>query len=191
MNVIAGTYGGRTIPFSNRKFNNADITPQKLKGALFSILGEDLTGKSFLDLYACSGQMGIEAVSRGASFVLFNELNKKRYIFIKNLVEEWGCDTITRVLSMPAGRCMRYASNQDYVFDIIFCDPPYEKSREKPVRYKMILREISETRILKPDGIVVVQHFDKSIVPEKAGDLKLVTNRKYGSNSLSEYILQK
>ena len=191
MNVIAGTYKGRTIPFSNRKFNNADITPQKLKGALFSILGEDLTGKSFLDLYACSGQVGIEAVSRGASFVLFNELNKKRYSFIKNLLEEWKCDGVTRVLSMPAGRCIRYVSGQEYKFDIIFCDPPYEKVREKSVRYKMILREISEARILKQDGIVVVQHFGKTIVPEKAGDLSLVNTRKYGSNSLSEYILQK
>lgn len=90
MNVIAGTYKGRTIPFSNRKFNNADITPQKLKGALFSILGEDLTGKSFLDLYACSGQVGIEAVSRGASFVLFNELNKKKIFFYQKFARRMG-----------------------------------------------------------------------------------------------------
>jgi len=59
MNIIAGSLRGRVIPFVNRKFDAAEATPQKIKGALFSILGEDLRGRSFLDLYSCSGQIGL------------------------------------------------------------------------------------------------------------------------------------
>ena len=140
MKVIAGIFRGRVIPFSNKKFNNADITPQKIKGALFSILGEDLAGKWFMDLYACSGQVGMEAVSRGAAVVLFNEIDKKRYTFIKTLVEDWDCKENTIVLSMPANRCIRYAGSREYLFDIIFCDPPYDKKGSGRYLYGKLLR---------------------------------------------------
>jgi len=59
--VIAGSHRGRIIPFSNRDFGNADITPQKVKSAVFSIIGEWLSDETFLDLFAGSGQIGIEA----------------------------------------------------------------------------------------------------------------------------------
>ena len=60
--VIAGKFRGKIIPFDNSKFDEADITPQRVKGAVFSILGEDLHGLIFLDMFAGSGQMGFEAI---------------------------------------------------------------------------------------------------------------------------------
>ena len=187
MKVIAGIFRGRVIPFSNKKFNNADITPQKIKGALFSILGEDLSGKWFMDLYACSGQVGMEAVSRGAAIVLFNEIDKKRYSFIKNLVEDWGCSDSTIILSMPAHRCIRYAGSREYLFDILFCDPPYDKKGSGRHLYRKLLSEIHDSAILKREGVLILQHFSKNVVPEKEGDLELVRTKNYGTSSLSEY----
>ena len=108
MRVISGTLKGITIPFDNDKYDNANATPQKVKEALFSILGDDLIGKSFLDLYACSGQIGIEALSRGAELVVFNEIDIRRYHFIKSQIEKRNLTENTLFFRYHAFRCLRY-----------------------------------------------------------------------------------
>ena len=95
--VIGGSLKGKNIPFDNNKYDQADISPQKIKGAVFSILGEELSGQIFLDLFAASGQIGIEACSRGAEKVVFNELEKKRYFFIKNIISNFGLEPISKI----------------------------------------------------------------------------------------------
>src|SRR3990172_4106761 len=85
--IIAGGLKGRVIPFSNKKFDDADITPQKVKGAVFSMIGEWLEGKGFLDLYAGSGQIGLEALSRGADPVVLNEPDARRFHFITSYLD--------------------------------------------------------------------------------------------------------
>ena len=106
--VIGGSLKGRKIPFDNKKFKNADITTQKVKGAVFSMLGEDLYGTAFLDLYGGSGQIGLEALSRGSRIVIINEKDKERYEFLKSFI--YGVDKMIPVmlLNLSAYKCIRY-----------------------------------------------------------------------------------
>ena len=89
MRIISGTLKGRTIPFNSRRFGNARITSGRVKEAVFSILGTDLSGKRFLDLFAGSGQIGFEAYSRGAHVVM-NDFDRRRHGLIQGLVDQWG-----------------------------------------------------------------------------------------------------
>jgi 16S rRNA (guanine966-N2)-methyltransferase len=185
MRVISGKFKSKDIPFENEKFDRANATPQKIKKAVFSILGEDLTGKSFLDLYACSGQIGIEALSRGADFVVFNEIDKKRFQFIRSIIDKFGSDNTTLVLNFHSYRCMRYCDSKDYKFDYIFIDAPYLHVKDREEQYETILDELNKYSLLKEDGKIIIQHLTKVSLNIKNKDYLYSGTKKYAKNSLS------
>ncbi len=194
MRVISGKLKGVEIPFVNERFNNANATPQKIKKALFSILGEDLTGKSFLDLYACSGQIGIEALSRDAEMVVFNELDHKRSMFIKSMVGKLKTGGISLILNYHAYRCLRYLASKELLFDYIFIDPPYPKKSPDSRKshdadeYYRIIEELSKYYILKPGGRLIIQHLSKIVINNDFSDYKYSGTKKYAKNALSVFV---
>ena len=185
MQVIGGKFKKRRIPFHNRKFGHADVTPQKIKGALFSIIGEDLSDLSFLDLYACSGQIGIEAISRNAQFVVMNEIDKGRFNFIKSLVKTWNLEKNALVLNLHSFQCLRHSSSRGYLFDYIFIDPPYVKTKGAAGLYTEIFTALEENLSLKKNGTVIVQHFAENLLKEEYGIFIATDKKKYGNNALS------
>ncbi len=187
MKVIAGKLKGKNISFVNDKYNNANVTPQKVKEALFSILGNDLAGKSFLDLYACSGQVGIEAFSRGAEFVAFNEIDQRRFKFLGSQIEKLNISNNTLLLKYHSFRCLRYLSKKEYLFDFIFLDPPYRKKKSENKDYYDILNEIDKNPVLKDSGIIIIQHYSKNDLTKEVGNFQLIETKKYANNSLSFY----
>ncbi|MCP4134451.1 MAG: 16S rRNA (guanine(966)-N(2))-methyltransferase RsmD [bacterium] len=190
MKIIGGEFRGKLIPFSNKKFDNADITPQKIKGALFSMLGEDLSGKSFLDLFAGSGQMGIEALSRGAEPVIFNELDKKRYLFIKSFVEDLGAAVKTLLLNAKALKSIQFLGEKSSPVDYIFLDPPYVKEKSEVNIYGSLLNSIEQYSILKEDGVIIIQHFKENSLADSYGNLMCVKSKVYGSSAVSLFKYQ-
>ncbi|HNU92200.1 MAG TPA: RsmD family RNA methyltransferase [Spirochaetota bacterium] len=188
MRVITGRFRGRTIPFNVRRYGDASVTPDMIKEALFSVLGADLSGGSFLDLFACSGQVGLEALSRGCTTVVFNEKDRRRYEFIRGVLEDWGEDGEgVLVLNFPASRCMRLVHTRGMSFDCVFLDPPYEKVRGAPRLYGALLAEIGRYELLAPGGLAVVQHYVHNSMEETAGTLRLLERRVYGTNALAFY----
>ena len=185
MKVNAGIFKRKEIPFVNKKFNNADVTPQKVKEALFSILGENLHGKSFLDLYACSGQIGIEALSRGASTVVFNEMDNKRHNFIKTITKEWKLEKKTLVLHLHAFKCLRFLMSKGFFFGFVYIDPPYEKTQGDVKLYYDILNKIEKCSILEKNAVVVIQHFSGNSFQNKTGSFCIINTKKYANNSLT------
>ncbi len=185
--VIAGMLKGKPIPFINKKFNHADITTQKVKEAFFSIIGEDLSCKSFLDLFSGSGQMGIEALSRGGNPVVFNEIDRKRYGFINEYVDSLSLGSESIVTNLHAERAIRWLSSRNMCFNIVYVDPPYDKRKGTVLIYGDILEKIDERGILHENGIAAVQHFSDNKLPETAGRLKIVKYREYGKSALSLY----
>lgn len=185
MRVIGGTLKKRKIPFQNKKFGGADITPQKVKGALFSIIGEDLHDTTFLDLYACSGQIGIEAISRGAVAVM-NEIDRRRFAHIQSLVREWNLEKYATVLNHHASNCIRHLHSGEVRFDYIFLDPPYIK-REDVHRYSSILSELEKYPLLNDTGIIIIQHFSVNRMKEREGMFTATDQRMYGSTALTFY----
>jgi 16S rRNA (guanine966-N2)-methyltransferase len=187
LRIIAGTMKGREIPFDNRKFDNADITPQKVKGAIFSMIGEWLHGKSFLDLYAGSGQIGIEALSRGANPVVFNEADIRRFLFIKSFLQNLGILSGVELSNLPDVKALEMLRDGNSTFDYIFLDPPYVKTKETTEAYHEIIVKIGECGILAPAGEIIIQHFSGNIIKEDVGPFQIKMAKKYGKTSLSVY----
>jgi 16S rRNA (guanine966-N2)-methyltransferase len=185
--VIAGSLRGRTIPFSISKYDDADITPQKVKEALFSIIGEDLYGKSFLDLYAGSGQVGIEAISRGADPVILNEYDGKRFHFIKSFLEGINISAEILLYNMHSFRLLKLLGKRERRADFIFIDIPYIKVKEKVNKYDEVISRIQRNGILKKGGLIVIQHYAKNRMSEKSGNFLLTHTKTYGTSCLSFY----
>lgn len=185
--IIAGSLRGRVIPFSNRRYDDADITPQKVKGAIFSMIGECLQGRSFLDLYAGSGQIGIEALSRGAVPVVLNEMDPARFRFICSCVEKFGPLPAAAVLNLPASRALELLHDRGSRFDYIFLDPPYRKSNDEQDPYRAIIEKAGSLELLAPGGEIIVQHYYENTPDETIGRFSARSIKRYGTTSLSVY----
>ncbi len=185
--VIAGELKGRVIPFDNRKFDDADITPQKVKGAVFSMIGEWLNGRGFLDLFAGSGQIGIEALSRAADPVVFNETDSKRQRFIKSYLDGIGLKPAPLVLNLSAERALAFCKSKGYAFDYIFLDPPYVKSKTGVSLHHEIMTAIAGTGTLSEHGEIIIQHFSGNAMDEEVGPYRLKATKIYGKTALSVY----
>lgn len=187
--IIAGNMRGRIIPFDNKKFSQADITSQKVKGAIFSMLGEELHGKVFLDLFSGSGQMGLEALSRWCEKAIFIEKDIERFRFIRKEVELTGNLERSILYNLDYAVALNKVSKFGIKADVVFADPPYVKSTTEADVYKIILEKIYNSKILKDNSTIAIQHFSKNILPESASGFTQKVLKKYGTTSISIYTL--
>ena len=176
MRIIGGSARGRRIKSPPGRVRP---TADRVREALFSILGADLPGTRFLDLFAGSGAVGLEALSRGADYVEFVEENPARANAIRSHLREFGWSDRARVLSMPA---RKYLEQNRASFDIIFVDPPYAGHQLKETA-----RSLVSMKALPDDGILVLEH-PSSSEPE-VSDLPThwVKIYRYGDSALSVY----
>ena len=156
-------------------------TSDKVKQALFNILGDRVVGASFLDLFAGAGGIGIEALSRGAGRVVFVDSSRESLTAIKRNIEQTGFHDRARVVPSNVETFLRKASES---YDIVFLDPPYAEAMQP------LLELIAGSGVVNPAGIVVAEHFKKQLSPEKAGALTLYREAKYGDTVLAFYELQ-
>jgi 16S rRNA (guanine966-N2)-methyltransferase len=153
-------------------------TSDKVKQALFNILGDRVIDASFLDLYAGAGGIGIEALSREAGSVVFVDSSRESLSVIKKNIEQTGFGERAQVV--PA-KAESYLKKQSGPYDIVFLDPPYAEDMQP------ILDLIAGSGIVKTGGIVVAEHFKKQPSPEKVGDLVLYREARYGDTVLAFY----
>jgi 16S rRNA (guanine966-N2)-methyltransferase len=185
--IIAGQLRGRVIPFSNRDFDDADITSQKVKGALFSMIGEWLHGMGFLDLYAGSGQIGLEALSRGADPVVINEPDQKRFRFITSYLSGLDCTNRPLLLNLEGMDALERLKSRGIRLQYIFLDPPYDRTGAGASRYRGIMERIAGSGVLLQNGAIVVQHYSFNILDREIGPYLLQSTKKHGKTSLSLY----
>jgi 16S rRNA (guanine966-N2)-methyltransferase len=189
MRVIGGTLRGRVIPFMNSRYDNADITSQIVKEAVFDILSTRIKGALFLDLFSCSGQMGLEAFSRGASLILMNEKDRRRLSFIRKLKDDFYLGDKCEITGFDFARCIRYCRERKIIFDMIYADPPYVKSYAHAPIYDEILKHCGDAGILRDDGIIIVQHYVHNLMNDTVESFKISDTRTYGQNALTFYTL--
>jgi 16S rRNA (guanine(966)-N(2))-methyltransferase RsmD len=157
-------------------------TSDRVKEALFNILGNSVLDCSFLDLFAGSGNIGIEALSRGAASAVFVENNYKNLLVIKENLHITGLSDKARLIRGEVAAVLSGLGIENQVFDIIFLDPPYLKDYERET-----LAAIARHRLLKPDGRVIVESSKNQHLPRNAGDLEVFRQEKYGDTVLSFY----
>ena len=149
MRVITGTARGKKL----KTLENLDIRPTSdmVKEAIFSIIQFDVPGSSVLDLFAGSGQLGIEALSRGAEFAAFVEQNPKAVMCIRENLKATKLEAKANVYATDVISALRRMEGKEK-FDYIFMDPPYNQLHEKRV-----LEYLSNSTLLSADGIIIVE----------------------------------
>jgi len=182
MRVSSGIIKGRKIKFTPSQ-RCLRPTTSKVKEALFDILGEEIKGARFLDLYAGTGAIGFEALSRGASEVIFVEENKSHTKKIKQLAEKYEFTEKISIATKKVLPFIRGAEANRLLFDIIFLDPPYHTPDE--IIYALSI--IGRSHILKQEGVVIAEHFKKRQLPERFDKLQKIKDYKYGDTVLSLY----
>lgn len=180
MRVIAGSQKGRRlIP---PRGSGVRPTADRVKEALFSILGERTIGARFLDLYAGTGAIGIEALSRGATRATFVEPDQASLRVLRANLDRCGMATFADVRPRTVEAFLRRPRQPDSVYDIIFADPPYHEDSGLK-----LLPSLDRAAIMTRDSIVILEHFNKVTVPPEVGRLIRKRQYSYGDTILSVF----
>jgi len=158
-------------------------TTDRLRETLFNVLAPVLEGSVWLDLYAGTGAVGIEALSRGARTVYCVESSRKAAELIRENLRSLAIESGYQILEREVEAALRALDSQAVSCDVCFLDPPYRMQHE----YAKTLNFLSESRLLKPSSIVVAEH-EKHFDPgEKVGRLERYRELKQGDAVLSFY----
>lgn len=170
MRVIGGEFRSRRL----QSMPGTDVRPtsDRLRETLFDILTPGIADAVFVDAYAGTGAVGIEALSRGARHVVFIEKDRAAVNLIRSNLAALKIETRAKVIP---GSATLYLGTLDA--DIVFIDPPYPKERE----YQAALQALEA----KPPGLVIVQHSIRFAMPEESGPFHRTRMVKQGDNALS------
>ena len=149
MRIIAGT--ARSLPLKTIEGKDTRPTTDKTKETLFNVMQFDVPGAYFLDLFAGSGQIGLEALSRGAAYAVFVENSRKAASCIEDNIRFTKFDKVSKLMMTDAVTAVRTLEGK-YKFDIVFMDPPYNKELEKQV-----LLRLSSSSLINEDSIIVFE----------------------------------
>lgn len=172
MRVIGGTHRSRRIKGIPGLATRP--TPDRLRETLFDILAPRIAGAVFLDAYAGTGAVGIEALSRGARHVIFLERSRPAVAVLRENLAELDLERRSTVVAGPA-----LTSLARHPGDIVFLDPPYDQERE----YRAALELLAED----PPPLVVAQHSRRLDLEERYGTLRRTRVLQQGDNALSFY----
>lgn len=174
MRVITGSARGRRL----KTPENYDIRPttDNVKEALFNIIQFDIEGRNVLDLFAGTGQLGIECLSRGAASAVFVDESREAVKIIKENLKNCGLEG--RVLQTDALRFLREGGS----FDIIFVDPPYDAGL-----YENVLESVNFIDILSDGGIIICESRKERNMPEMKAPYRKKREYVYGRVKLCVY----
>jgi len=175
--IVAGRWGGRRLASPAGSMTRP--TSERVREALFSILGSRVHGARVVDLCAGSGALGFEALSRGASFATFVEKNRRAAAVIEANAASLGLgEAELRVRVEPVARFMRRWAEPTGLVDLVLCDPPWTHASE----VSAALFEAAP-RVLAPAGLVVIEHRSGAAL-EVPPALRRVDARQYGDTAL-------
>ena len=176
MRVIAGVYKGRRL--QTPADYSVRPTTDKVKEALFSILADRIWGSRVLDLFSGTGNLGIEALSRGAELCVFGDNSRESIRMIKDNIAHCRAEGAV----VKAGDYKKLLMNLDGQFDIIILDPPYDKGY-----MDSCFELIRQNDLLAEDGVIVAEHRKQEELPDEFYGYNKIKERKYGIVKLSIY----
>lgn len=178
MRVVAGRFGGR--PLKTLAGNNTRPTTDKVKGAMFNMIGPFFDGGRVLDLYAGSGSLAIEAISRGMTSAVLVEKHAGAQAIIANNIQMTKDSQAFQLLKLSAEQALPQLTG---TFDLVLLDPPYAKEK--------ILEMITslEERGLLAEDVVIVCETDKAVqLPEEISAFGIWKQKTYGMSQVTVYV---
>jgi len=180
--VIAGTLKGRTLKAPT--WDGLRPTSDRLRETLFNVLAPRVQGARVLDVYAGTGAVGIEALSRGAGHVTFVESDRRAQALIEENLARCAIGDGYAIIRASASRAVQtFRRSPSFVpFDIILLDPPYDHPAADALA--------GVDALVAPDGLVVFEHARRAPVPDSAGRLVLTRDLVSGDSALAFYACQ-
>ena len=182
MRVVAGTQKGRRL----KEPSSPGLRPTsgRVKEALFSMIAERLPNAHVLDLYAGTGALGIEALSRGARKVVFVENQPASIQVLRENVTRCQFTACSSIIPQDVQVHLNTRSSRQHAspFDLVFADPPYEVSDLEP-----LLHQLDSSEKVADNGLVVIEHFKKASLPLETGRLRQTRQSRYGDTTLTFY----
>lgn len=175
--IIAGKYGGRSIAAPDGKKTHP--MSERVRNALFNIIGAEIEGANVLDAFAGTGAIGIEAVSRGARHATFIERDRVAQKVLAENIDKLGMEGRSKIIKAPVASWVSTYDGEN--FDVIFVDPPYHDTQFSTVTKLMGL--------LKPGALMVLSHPGRDECPTRPG-VVVVDNRSYGDATLTLFRLE-
>ncbi len=180
MRVISGTRKG--MPLKAVPGSGTRPTTDKVKESIFNMIGPYFEGGLAVDLFAGSGGLGIESLSRGIDSCIFIEKDAKAIATINDNLKKCRLEDQAEIYRIDAGRAVKAFEKRGLKIDLLFVDPPYQKSSY----YDLVLTLI-EKECLSQSGIVMCEHEKGVELPDSYGAFKLVRRENYGGTIISIY----
>lgn len=180
MRIIAGSHRGRHL--CGPQGTTLRPTSDKVREALFSILGARVSGGRFLDLYAGTGAVGIEAISRGATAVTFVECDSRALQVLRKNLAACGFEDHAHV---RVGRTENFLARPDWwdgPYGVVFADPPYADTQAIET-----VRIVWATELLAEDGVMVIEQDVRAVLPPSVAGAALIRRYVYGDTALFLY----
>ncbi len=183
MRVIAGKFRSRKLKGPGAL--KLRPTSDRLRETLFNILGPAVEESLFIDLYAGTGAIGIEAISRGAREVILVESHAKTARLIRENLSSLTLSTGAQMMEMTAIPALEKLAKRHVMADFIFLDPPYKDTKE----HIEVLEYLDASHLIAPQGLVIVEHSRKTDLPQRLERIERTRLVEQGDASLSFYRL--
>lgn len=181
MRIISGKYGGRKFP--DKVPSRTRPTSDKVRESIFNILCNliDFNGQRVLDLYAGTGALGIEALSRGAEYCTSVDINGQSISFIKKFSDDLKLGDSIRIIKKDA---LSYLQSSEEKYDLVFADPPYALLQANKLLERLLVDEI-----LNPGGLFVIEHSTMEAI-ELNNKWKIIRSKNFGQTAYEILELQ-
>ena len=179
MKVISGLLKGRIIDGYN--IDGTRPTMDRVKESLFGMIQDNIKDSIVLDLFAGSGQLGIEAISNGAKICYFTDNNNEVIKVLNKNIANLNIKNNVKVILTDWKKFLNECANNKLKFDIIFVDPPYDYGV-----YEKILEKVSTLDLLNEEGLIILEHHNLKF-KDSYNNLKLYKEKKYGNKSVNIY----
>lgn len=180
MKIISGTLKGRNIEGYN--IEGTRPTMDRVKESLFGMIQDYIKDSTVLDLFAGSGNLGVEAISNGAKIAYFIDNNPEVIKVLNKNIANLDIKSKSRVILSDWKKALNTFATQNIKFDLIFIDPPYAYDV-----YEKILNKVSTLNLLSDNGLIIMEYSNLHL-PTTYENLTLYKERNYGNKSINIYI---
>jgi len=178
LRIISGELKGKRL-FSPKGIKIRP-TADRIRESIFNILSSRILNSVVIDLFAGTGALGIEALSRGASFAIFMDTDKEAISVIEKNIAVCRLDGRIKIIRADIARNKIAFNNEIPSVNLVFMDPPYNKNLIKPA-----LINLSATRFLQKNALIIIEHALTETLPEDVLEYKLSDQRRYGKTLVS------